>query len=266
MGLVSKLDVYRAELQASQAQESMLRAEASLDSELERFRTLLGLSPSDPLQPEALVLPEDIGADDIEPVEVLTQRALENRLDLLETRDEVGDARRTASLAKQNLLPQLDLNLGVTQFGTGTTYGNAFTFRRPAGQRLLLDVLSPGALERAAANRRWPSSTSPRASARCGRGSSRWRRRSAPRCASCERIRKSIELQRKGGRGRRAAAAAGHPALSARARLQLRRGGRGGQPGRRAQRAGGLLTSYQVAKVDLLRVTGTLAVDKDFAP
>ena len=75
VGLVSKLDVYRAELQASQAQESMVRAEASLDSELERFRTLLGLSPSDPLQPEALVLPEDIAADDIEPVEVLTQRA-----------------------------------------------------------------------------------------------------------------------------------------------------------------------------------------------
>ena len=28
----------------------------------------------------------------------------------------------------------------------------------------------------------------------------------------------------------------------------------------------GLLTSYQVARVDLLRVTGTLAVDKDLAP
>src|SRR4029450_3845964 len=62
----------------------------------------------------------------IEPVDVLIRRALENRLDLLETRDEVGDARRTASLARQNLLPQLDVNLGVTQFGNGTTYGNAF--------------------------------------------------------------------------------------------------------------------------------------------
>ena len=63
-----------------------MRAETSLDAELERFRTLLGLSPTDPLQPEALVLPEDI-ADDVEPLEVLIQRALENRLDLLETRD-----------------------------------------------------------------------------------------------------------------------------------------------------------------------------------
>ena len=193
VGLVSKLDVYRAELQASQAQESMVRAETSLDSELERFRNLLGLSPSDPLQPEALVLPEDID-DDVEPVEILIQRALQNRLDLLETRDEVGDARRTESLAKQNLLPQLDLNLGVTQFGNGTTYGNAFhsADRRVNGcssRRLI-----PGAVERP--RRRWPSSTSPpRAHAPAGRLDV------GRRCArgrGSSAIRKSIELQRKG--------------------------------------------------------------------
>jgi len=28
----------------------------------------------------------------------------------------------------------------------------------------------------------------------------------------------------------------------------------------------GLLTSYQVARIDLLRVTGTLSVERDFAP
>ena len=63
VGLVSKLDVYRAELQASQAQESMVRAETSLDAELERFRTLLGLSPGDPLQPEPVTVPEDMPDD-----------------------------------------------------------------------------------------------------------------------------------------------------------------------------------------------------------
>src|SRR5204862_3526274 len=71
-------------------------------------------------------LPE-AAADDLEPVEVPTRRALDNRLDLQETRDQVGDARRSASLARQNLLPQLDLNLGLTQFGIGTTYGSALS-------------------------------------------------------------------------------------------------------------------------------------------
>jgi outer membrane protein TolC len=264
VGLVSKLDVYRAELQASQAQESMLRSEASLDSELERFRTLLGLSPSDPLQPEALTLPEDI-ADDIEPVEILTQRALENRLDLLETREEVGDARRTASLARQNLLPQLDLNLGVTQFGNGTTYGNAF---HSADRRVNLYFSTSYPLERS-------NEAASKAVAQLD-VSSRERTlrqrqldletevRSAVR--ELQRIRKSIELQKKGvevaEQQRRLATlryqrglASNFDVVDAEGSLVVARSA-----------LVGLLTSYQVARVDLLRVTGTLAVDKDFGP
>jgi outer membrane protein TolC len=265
VGLVSKLDVYRAELQASQAQESMLRAEASLDSELERFRTLLGLSPSDPLQPEALALPQEIPADDIEPVEILTQRALENRLDLLETRDEVGDARRTASLARQNLLPQLDLNVGVTQFGNGTTYGNAF---HTADRRVNLYFTTSYPLERS-------SEAASKAVAQLD-VSSRERTlrqrqldletevRSAVR--ELQRIRKSIELQKKGvevaEQQRRLATlryqrglASNFDVVDAEGSLVVARSA-----------LVGLLTSYQVARVDLMRVTGTLAVDKDFGP
>jgi outer membrane protein len=264
VGLVSKLDVYRAELQASQAQESMLRAEASLDSELERFRTLLGLSPSDTLQPDALVLPEDI-VDDIEPVEILTQRALENRLDLMETRDEVGDARRTASLARQNLLPQLDLNLGVTQFGNGTTYGNAF---HSADRRVNLYFTTSYPLERS-------NEAASKAVAQLD-VSSRERTlrqrqldletevRSAVR--ELLRIRKSIELQKKGvevaEQQRRLATlryqrglASNFDVVDAEGSLVVARSA-----------LVGLLTSYQVARVDLMRVTGTLAVDKDFGP
>jgi outer membrane protein TolC len=264
VGLVSKLDVYRAELQASQAQESMVRAEASLDSELEHFRTLLGLSPSDPLQPEALVLPQDI-ADDIEPVEILTQRALENRLDLLETRDSVGDARRTASLAKQNLLPQLDLNLGVTQFGNGTTYGNAF---HSADKRVNVYFSTSYPLERSteAASKAVAELdvSSRERTLRQRRLDVETEVRSAVR--ELERIRKSIDLQKKGvevaEQQRRLATlryqrglASNFDVVDAEGSLVVARSA-----------LVGLLTSYQVARVDLLRVTGTLAVDKDFAP
>jgi outer membrane protein TolC len=256
--------VYRAELQASQAQESMVRAETSLDSELERFRTLLGLSPSDPLQPEALVLPEDID-DDVEPVEILIQRALQNRLDLLETRDEVGDARRTESLAKQNLLPQLDLNLGVTQFGNGTTYGNAF---HSADRRVNVFFSTSYPLERSneAANKAVAQLdvTSRERTLRQRQLDVEGEVRAAVR--ELMRIRKSIELQRKGvevaEQQRRLATlryqrglASNFDVVDAEGSLVVARSA-----------LVGLLTSYQVAKVDLLRVTGTLAVDKDFAP
>ena len=264
VGLVSKLDVYRAELQASQAQESMVRAETSLDSELERFRNLLGLSPSDPLQPEALVLPEDID-DDVEPVEILIQRALEHRLDLLETRDEVGDARRTESLAKQNLLPQLDLNLGVTQFGNGTTYGNAF---HAADRRVNLFFSTSYPLERSneGANKAVAQLdvTSRERTLRQRQLDVEGEVRAAVR--ELMRTRKSIELQRKGvevaEQQRRLATlryqrglASNFDVVDAEGSLVVARSA-----------LVGLLTSYQVAKVDLLRVTGTLAVDKDFAP
>jgi len=264
VGLVSKLDVYRAELQASQAQESMVRAEASLEEELERFRTLLGLSPTEPLQPETATLPEDV-KDDLEPVEVLTQRALENRLDLMETRDEVGDARRSASLARQNLLPQLDLNLGVTQLGTGTTFGNAFS---AAERRVNVFLSTSYPLERS-------SDAADKATAELGVIASertlRQRQleleaevRGAVR--ELERLRKSIELQKKGmevaEQQRRLATlryqrglASNFDVVDAEGNLVVARSA-----------LVGLLTDYQVAKVDLKRVIGTLDVATEFAP
>ena len=236
VGLVSKLDVYRAELQASQAQESMVRAETSLDAELERFRTLLGLSPGDPLQPEPVTVPEDLTDDEVEPLEVLTQRALENRLDLLEARDQVDDARRTASLARQNLLPQLDLNVGVSAVRDGHQLQQRHQHRRSARERLPQHVLRPGALERGGhqgrgpARRHVPRAHLPAAAARRGGGGAL----RGARAAAHPQERRAAE---EGRGGRRAAAAAGHPALPARAGLQLRRRGRGGQPGAGAQRA-----------------------------
>jgi len=126
VGLVSKLDVFRAQLQAAQAEESMVQSQAALETALERFRMLLGLPPTDPVEPEAAALPETLEDGDPEPADVLVARALERRLDLQETRDQVTDARRTTSLARQNLLPQLDLRLAMTRLGLGPSYGNAW--------------------------------------------------------------------------------------------------------------------------------------------
>jgi outer membrane protein TolC len=264
VGLVSKLDVYRAELQASQAQESMVRAETSLEAELERFRTLLGLPPADPLQPEPVTLPDDV-SDVEEPLEVLTQRALENRVDLLEARDSVGDARRTASLAKQNLLPQLDLNVGVTQFGTGTTFGNAIG---AADRRVNVYLSTSYALERSsdAANNAVAQLdvTARDRTFRQRQLDVEAEVRSAVR--ELQRIRKSIELQKKGvevaEQQRRLATlryqrglASNFDVVDAEGSLVLARSA-----------LVGLLTSYQVAKVDLSRVTGTLDVSAVSAP
>src|SRR5205814_1385259 len=215
------------------------------------------LSPAEPLQPESVVLPDDASGT-LEPVDVLTQRALLSRLDLQETRDQVGDAHRSASLARQNLLPQLDLNVGVTQFGTGTTYGSAIS----ASDRRVSVFLSTSyplersneAADKAAAEL---DLTSRERTLRQRELEIEAEVRTAVR--ELERIRKSIELQKKGvevaEQQRRLATlryqrglASNFDVVDAEGSLVVAR-----------TALLGLLSDYQVAHVELMQVTGTLA-------
>jgi outer membrane protein TolC len=263
VGLASKLDVFRAELQAAQARDAMVRSEAALASALERFRALLALPPADPVEPEAAPLPSP--ADDFAPTQELVARALDTRLELAEARDQVSDARRAASLATQNLLPQIDLNVGMTQLGYGGSFGDAWT----AGDRRVEVYLSAS----------YPIQ---QASQRAGQAVARIQvdaRERAVRQAELDveqqvrqalrdldQVRKSVELQRQ----------AVEVAVQQR-RLAVLRYQRGlgsnfdvvdAESSLVTARSAlvQLLTSYAVARLDLKRTTGTLDVQQEFAP
>jgi outer membrane protein TolC len=262
VGLASKLDVFRAELQAAQASDSMVRSRSALASALERFRGLLALPPDDPVEPEAAPLPE--ARDDFEPVEALVRRALDTRLELEEARDQVSDAKRAASLATQNLLPQLDLNVGVTQLGYGGSFGNAwsagdrrvevfFSASSPiqqSGQRSARAVaqIEVGSRERAVRQRELDIDQQVRQALR-----------------ELDQIAKSVFLQRK----------AMEVAVQQR-RLAVLRYQRGlgsnfdvvdAESNLVTARSAlvQLLTTYAVARLDLKRTTGTLDVEMEFA-
>jgi len=256
VGLVSKLDVFRADLQAAQTQEALVRSEAALQTALEQFRALLGLPAADPVEPEAVALPDTVD-ESLEPLEVLLAHARERRLELREAQDQVDDARRAASLAKQNILPQLDVNLGYVRSGYGPTYRGAldtaqnrfevyFNTTYPVDNASAraskavaeLDVL---ARERTVHQRDLEVEAEVRAAAR-----------------ELERIQKSVELQKKGlevsaqqlrlstlryQRG----LASNFDVVDAEGSLVLARSA-----------LVGLLSSYQVARADLLRATGML--------
>jgi outer membrane protein TolC len=263
VGLASKLDVFRAELQAAQAHDAMLRSQSSLATALERFRAQLAVPPGDPVEPEAVALPAT--DDAFEPVEVLVKRALETRLELAEARDQVSDAERSASLAKQNLLPQLDLNVGVTQLGFGSSFGTAWTagdkqvnvflsasYPVPqAGQRATraTALLEVRARERAVRQRELEVEQDVRQALR-----------------ELEQIRQSVELQR------RAVEVADQQRRLAVLRYQRGLGSNfdvvdaeGSLVTARSALVQ-LLTSYAVARLDLKRTTGTLDVETEFAP
>jgi outer membrane protein len=263
VGLVSKLDVFRAELQASQAQEAMLRAETSLQGALETFRSTLGLAATDTLEPEPVDLRDIAVAEPLEPIEVLVARGQQARIDLAESRDQVQDARRTASLARQKLLPQLDLNVSLNQFGLGTTFGSAW---KTGDRRFSVFLSSSYPLERS-------GQAAHRAEAELNlAGRQRNLRqqqlqielevRSAAR--ELERLAKSIELQRKAvdiaEQQRQLATlryqrglASNFDVVDAEGSLVVARSA-----------LVGLLTSHRLARYELLRATGSLDVEREF--
>ncbi len=263
VGLASKLDVFRAELQAAQASDAMVRAQASLANALERFRALLALPPHDPVEPEAATLPPPEEA--LEPPEVLVQHALANRLELLEARDLVEDARRSASLAKQNLLPQLDLNLGVTQLGFGSSFGTAW---RAGDTQVNLFLSASYPLPQASAR-----ATSAVAQLEVDSRTRAVRQREIDveqqvrqALRDLEQIRKSVELQQKAV-----------DVAEQQRRLAVLRYQRGlgsnfdvvdAESSLVTARSAlvQLLASYAIARLDLKRSTGTLDVETEFAP
>jgi outer membrane protein TolC len=264
VGLVSKLDVFRAQLQAAQAREALLRAQSSLETALERFRLLLGLAATDALEPEAAALPEDL-TDDLEPVDVLVARALSRRLDLAEQRDTVGDARRTASVARQSLLPQLDLRLGLVDRGFGPSYGDAW---RRADRQYQFAFSTSYPLERA-------TDLASKAVAELEVASRERALRSRELAVEAEvraavrelaQVRQSVELQRQAvevaEQQHRLATlryqrglASNFDVVEAEESLVLARSA-----------LVSLLARYQVSRVDLLRLVGTLDVQQEFAP
>lgn len=125
VGLSNKLDVYRAQLSEAQADQSTVSAETSLQGAIERFRFLLGRSPMDPIEPAPANI-EEPGDDDLSPLETLVEMALTARLDLAEVREQIDDARRTASLSRQNLLPDMSLSLRFTE-QKGSGFSGPFT-------------------------------------------------------------------------------------------------------------------------------------------
>ncbi len=264
VGMVSKLDVFRTELQSSQTEDSMVRSEAALRNALEGFRFLLAVPPEDPVEPAAVALPET-PAPESEAVDVLVREGLENRLDLLEARDQVQDSRRTASLARQNLLPQLDVGVGVAQVGLGPSYGDAW---RVGDTRVDFFVATSYPLERSTDRAAKAVADLDVASRERAVRQRELEIDSEVRLLARElaRTRKSVELQKQA-----VEVAAQQRRL---ADLRYQRGlasnfdvvdAEGSLLQARSALVS-LLASYQVSLLDLKRAAATLDVDKEFGP
>jgi outer membrane protein len=125
VGLASKLDVFRAELQLSQAEDAAIYRKEALELALDAFKFNLGLAPTDQVALE-MMEPEyqPVSVD----VDAATALALQNRIEMREESDRIQDAQRSLTVSKQNLLPQVDLNLRYDRRGLGDSFTSSFDY------------------------------------------------------------------------------------------------------------------------------------------
>jgi outer membrane protein len=122
-GLVSQLDVLRAQQLVTQAELQFFDAESAEDDARDRLRSLVGRDVSSPF-----TVATDIPRPDQERIDTgaATAQALTNRLDLKSLVASGADADRQVSFAKNQLLPQFDVNVVYTRRQTADSFVHSF--------------------------------------------------------------------------------------------------------------------------------------------
>jgi outer membrane protein len=118
VGMASKMDVFRAELQVLTAENGVVDAKESLENTKRRFNLLLGADLGTEFVLSTTLEYTPISIDQ----EQLVQQALENRLEILEAYESLNDAERRMKIARQNLYPPLDLSVQYTLSGEGNAF------------------------------------------------------------------------------------------------------------------------------------------------
>ncbi len=118
VGMASKMDVFRAELQLLNAQNAAVEAAAALESERQEFNLLLGvpLESVFRLSSPLAYAPTPLAKDE------LLASAHAHRLEIAEARQNVAAAERRVTMARQNLAPPLDVSVYYTLRGQGAHF------------------------------------------------------------------------------------------------------------------------------------------------
>jgi outer membrane protein len=122
IGLATPIDVYRAEIRLKDAQDNLNRAHEALRSAGDRLKIVLATPLEQAIQ---VVAPLDYQPLDIT-LEKAVATALQNRVEIEQVDDQIEEARRASRVAKNNLLPQLDLVANYTRLGNDDQFSRSF--------------------------------------------------------------------------------------------------------------------------------------------
>lgn len=111
-GIIDAMDLYRAEIRIQNVEEELTSTQEELANNIDEVKSLLALSQKQPLVVSAPVSysPVDIGLEEAQNI------ALANRIELVKSTMQVRETERRVAVAKNNILPQLDLELGYNSY------------------------------------------------------------------------------------------------------------------------------------------------------
>ena len=121
-GLVSQLDVFRAQQLVSQSEIQLFDAQSSVEDAQDQLAFLMGRESGVAFDvgTEIPRAAESIDADQA------VATALDKRLDLQSARAAADEAERATSYARNQLLPQVDVNLAMTRRQTADSFTTSF--------------------------------------------------------------------------------------------------------------------------------------------
>jgi outer membrane protein len=127
LGKVSKMDVYRTELQEARVRNTLADQEARRAAALDELKLLVGLDPRIEFEIEKRLQGpslRDLSGTDFETT------AERRRAEVREARAEVEDAQRKLVLARYGMWPSVELVGSYAQQGTGESFGDSFDLDR----------------------------------------------------------------------------------------------------------------------------------------
>ncbi|MGB7218397.1 MAG: TolC family protein [Vicinamibacterales bacterium] len=121
-GLVSQLDVFRAQQLVAQAESQLFDAESAVEDARDQLAFLLGRESGTGLD-VATEIPKDV---DPIAADAAVATALDKRLDLQSAVAAAAEADRATAYSRNQLLPQVDVNLAMTRRQTADGFANSF--------------------------------------------------------------------------------------------------------------------------------------------
>lgn len=126
-GIVSQLDVLRAQQLVFQAEMQLFDAQSAVEDARDRLSFIMGRRSSEPFEVEGTIpRPPDTPTDPDEAAAIATA----NRLDLKMLVSRTEDADRQLAFARNQLLPQVDVNFALTRRETAQSFGGSFGLDR----------------------------------------------------------------------------------------------------------------------------------------